>query len=615
MPNGHEHHHSAVTETLEPPVETVATPPPKPQRTLLDILATDAGYERMLNKLKVMPHPVLPIPDRATCINVVQSKGEEALIDLLQRRSKTIHNELTNPIYFGYEPQQWRDADDLLASHRVILVTGGKRSSKTEWRSKRVTQNLTTKPNWKAWCMSTSAETSIRDQQQYVWKYLPFHLKKAAERRATARHRGTTILYTSAKGFSDKVFTCPSQWPHPPSECRFMNYQQDAQVIEGGAINEFWGDEEMPPDWLSRLMWRIIDRGGKGVITYTSDTGFTPTLSDFFTGSKVVKSIKSPLPELQGVKLWPGLPRGEVPYILECLDPSRAVIFFQPHLNDYVPWGQFVESLERLAPHVKALRAHGVTQKVSGSCFPKFGKHNIVPHEKVTEALQKQPCTRYHVIDFAWQRNWAQLWAAVQRIGNRKRIFIYREWPDGESYGEWVTPGSQKKPDGMAGPAQAAVLSGPEDYKREIKKLETGADGKREEVFERYGDPKSGDAENFQDEGSFSIFQLLLNGDDPMVVSPVVAGPNMWHITEGVNLINEWLNYDQDKPIVPLLNEPMLYVSDKCQNLIDCLKMWTGRDGDKGASKDFVDALRYLAMMDIDHIEDMGPRARKRGAY
>lgn len=370
----------------------------------------------------------------------------------------------------------------------------------------------------------------------------------------------------------------------------------------------------MPPDWLSRLMWRIIDRQGKGVITYTSDIGFTPTLAEFFTGAKVLKSIKSPLPELQGQRLWPGLPRGEVPYILECLDPTRAVIFFQPYLNEYVPWGQFLQSLERLAPHVKALRTHGVTQKVSGSCFPKFGKHNIVPHEKVTEELQKG-CTRYHVVDFAWNRNWFMLWAAVQRIGNRKRVFIYREWPDGESHGAWVTPGNSKKPDGIKGPAQTSIVSGPSEYKELIKKLETDSTGQREEIFSRFGDPKSGEHAHFQEEGAKSIFQLMDDGDGGIAIEPVVGGSKQWMIVEGVNLLNEWFEFNLNEPLVTLLNEPTIYISDKCQNTIDCLKMWTGQDGDKGASKDAIDALRYLAVMDIDYMDDAPMIRRKKAGY
>jgi hypothetical protein len=53
-------------------------------------------------------------------------------------------------------------------------------------------------------------------------------------------------------------------------------------------------------------------------------------------------------------------------------------------------------------------------------------------------------------------------------------------------------------------------------------------------------------------------------------------------IDEGVQMINSWLHYDRDKPI-SALNQPKLYISEKCKNVIYCLKEWTGSDGAKGS--------------------------------
>ncbi len=92
-----------------------------------------------------------------------------------------------------------------------------------------------------------------------------------------------------------------------------------------------------------------------------------------------------------------------------------------------------------------------------------------------------------------------------------------------------------------------------------------------------------------------------------MTIEPVPGRDGLYHILEGVNLINEWLCYDPDKEISQL-NSPQLYISDKCGNLIECLKMWTGAQGNSGASKDFIDLLRYLAMVapeDVSHNHPM----------
>jgi len=71
----------------------------------------------------------------------------------------------------------------------------------------------------------------------------------------------------------------------------------------------------------------------------------------------------------------------------------------------------------------------------------------------------------------------------------------------------------------------------------------------------------------------------------------------MAHIDESCALVNNLFAYDMSRE-VSILNEPKLYISEECQNLIYSLKTWTGSDGDKGASKDPVDALRYLILMD-----------------
>jgi hypothetical protein len=83
-------------------------------------------------------------------------------------------------------------------------------------------------------------------------------------------------------------------------------------------------------------------------------------------------------------------------------------------------------------------------------------------------------------------------------------------------------------------------------------------------------------------------------------------------IDQGVAIINDWLFYDQSKP-VNYLNQPKLFVSEKCDNLVYCMKEWTGQDGDKGATKDPIDCLRYLSVMDPIYID--GQTFKPRGGH
>jgi hypothetical protein len=85
-------------------------------------------------------------------------------------------------------------------------------------------------------------------------------------------------------------------------------------------------------------------------------------------------------------------------------------------------------------------------------------------------------------------------------------------------------------------------------------------------------------------------------------------------IDEGVGLINDWLHYNTQKPL-DALNQPKLYISENCQNLIWCMKEWTGADGNKGSSKDFPDLVRMLVLSGCNNVEGDILRPRGGGSY
>jgi hypothetical protein len=75
--------------------------------------------------------------------------------------------------------------------------------------------------------------------------------------------------------------------------------------------------------------------------------------------------------------------------------------------------------------------------------------------------------------------------------------------------------------------------------------------------------------------------------------TPAAAMP----IEERVMIINDLLSWNVENPMVKGVNHPKLMVHESCQNLIYSLKEWTGQDGQKGASKDPIDALGYMVVM------------------
>ena len=115
--------------------------------------------------------------------------------------------------------------------------------------------------------------------------------------------------------------------------------------------------------------------------------------------------------------------------------------------------------------------------------------------------------------------------------------------------------------------------------------------------MERYIDPRAGATQAIGKDGGTSVIELLDGGEEPMYFAPA-AGVG---IEQGVAMINDLLAYDLSQPISPL-NQPKLFVTKNCKNLIYCLKEWTGADGDKGSTKDPIDCLRYLVVMQPEYI-------------
>ena len=192
------------------------------------------------------------------------------------------------------------------------------------------------------------------------------------------------------------------------------------------------------------------------------------------------------------------------------------------------------------------------------------------------------------------------LWARVDKEGN---IYVYREFPD-TSDGEWALPSGD--PDGKAGTAQRnGAGRSLADYKQMILDLEQG-----ESIWERYIDPRAGGSKAVTDEGGTTLIEMLDDGENPMNFQPAAG----IRIEQGVAMINDGFAYDYNQEISPL-NKPKLYISDACENLIYCLKEWTGLDGDKGATKDPIDCLRYLMTMNPQFQGNDSMKGYGGGAY
>ena len=520
------------------------------------------------------PHPVLAIPSKERMLEFKKrgKKGLDELAELLKKREELIRLEKNDPYRYGFEPPNWKDADQLWSEASELLIQGGNRAGKSEYAAKRVVQALTSKKNAKVWVLGMTAQSSVRDQQPLVYKYIPEEWKNLKKTKVQ------NVSYSQKNGFTENTFVLPNG-----SQCWFMNYSQEMRVIEGGEVDMIWADELVPLPWIETLRYRLVTRSGKLIVTFTPVDGYTPTVKEYVNGMKILETRNSPLlPDAVNVA---GCPVGEMPYTAKGRKENSRIIWFFTAMNPYNPIAEMEKTLQGETSIQIKLRAYGFAQNLTGNQFPKFCHVHILEAKDIPEEG-----TNYIAVDPAWSRNWFMVWL---RVDSKGRKYIYREWPDRKSFGEWAIPG--EKPDGSIGPAQSVGGGrGVEEIKDIIESLENG-----EEIEERYIDPRAGATQAAGREGGTSIIDLLEEGDNPMYFRQA-AGIS---IANGLTIVNDWLNYDQNEPVT-VLNEPNMYVSEECGNIIYSLQEWTNRDGDKGASKDPIDCLRYLAVMEPIFVSD-----------
>ena len=219
--------------------------------------------------------------------------------------------------------------------------------------------------------------------------------------------------------------------------------------------------------------------------------------------------------------------------------------------------------------------------------------------------------TNYHILDPAFARNGFMLWARA--VGDA--LYVYREFPGSYPVPEKGVPGpwarvSGKKNganDGERDEGAASFGWGYVRYKNLIARLEgwTIARGlapdapwdpepdvrawrdsadpadAREPIHRRLMDPRGGSATFVERQGvSTPLLEYAALG---MRFEPAAGGA----ITAGIDKIIDALDWDPGRP-------PRLFIAASCRNLIWSMLNWKNIDGEKGATKDPIDCLRYL---------------------
>jgi hypothetical protein len=555
------------------------------------------------------PHPVLRLPTREQA----QALGPEKVCELLERRRALISAEREDPYRHGYYLSCWEDADKLLADLLLLCIFGGNGSGKTFFLARKGMQTMIDNPGAKVLWLHESESSSILVHQAAVYRYLPKEWKNLSTKRSRVRN----INYSVANGFSDNRFVLPNG-----SIGVFGTYKQAIGDYEGTGWTLICADENLPLNWLKTLLIRLPRCGGKFLWGYTPIHGVTKAIQHVVEGAVTEESLPAPLLP-SNKRHVEDCPPGHMPYVQRCVWDSMRIIYFFSSMNPYGNYEDLMRVLSRMSAIEVERRAYGWARNTLKICFPKFSAVHIVAPERIPK---KEVMTLRHYADPAGARNMFQIWVGTDKDNRR---YVYREWPDAGSYGEWAVSSEEtNRWDGTPGPAQPTLGYGVIDYKRIILEAEGHRrlpDGSwemcGETIFERYMDPRSGAARTITEEdGGSSIMDLM--AEEQRDKDGAVIGPSLYFEQapgliedQGIIVIGDMLSYNSEEKLCPIFNEPALYVSSDCVQTIWALRNYTRHDGEKAACKDPIDCLRYMATGPNEFADPEMMKTRGGGSY
>jgi hypothetical protein len=323
---------------------------------------------------------------------------------------------------------------------------------------------------------------------------------------------------------------------------------------------------------------------------------------------------------------------------MQPLDFNRGLIFTWCHWNPFQPkgnWrgGKFPAIFDTCLGQPKwkvRVKLFGWIEKLAGARIGNFDPNvHVIPHEKIAKLLAEKKLTTYCMADPHIARSYFIAWKGVDRDGIE---YIFDECPN-QDEGEWVDANGDE---GEGSRVYASV--GVNFYKKLIRSRE------REhgvEATRRFGDPRAFATQAAAAEGGTSLFELFRrdgsagenreNGDRNSVSSasscsvpddlaPMYFEPARIRQTVDLDLerVVSLLAFDREKfeaeGTLTVENQPKLYISDRCVNIIRAL---TNFDGDPDSPfKDPIDAgARYGFCEETPFIDDTVSNVRGGGGW
>tara|TARA_E500000318_G_scaffold61614_1_gene57179 strand:+ start:90 stop:1868 length:1779 start_codon:yes stop_codon:yes gene_type:complete len=528
-----------------------------------------------LMELTFTPHPMLESLSDEEIVFLCEN-DTQTLKELHLAHEQRIKESIEDPLRSGFDLAGWSRIRQSLDESDEVLVLGGNRSGKTTGCAKVIMEAVTSNTEGHIVCFSQNQDTSVKVQQSAIWEMMPKEF-----RRKTKSIEGY-INFSMQNGFTGNSFI----FPDTRTRVDFKTYTQfsnNQTILEGfefgfknnpkkniGAwLDEYLGDAAL----VDTLRFRLATRDSKMLIGFTPIYGYTPFVADYLRDAQTIKTREAEL-----------LNNKKLPIIQKSQKNDAFVVYLHSDENPFGGYNRIKKDLSSSSNDQILCRAYGYPVKSITSLLPKFSTNiNVlsdVPNKygmKFPDISDRRKYTIYQIVDPAGNRNFSAIWAAVDKQGS---VYIKREFPDRNTYGEWAIFGDPKW---KAGPATKKIgydVQGYADLFREIEREENII------PFERIGDSRYFARENEDNIDLFTSF-----ADHNMYFIPS-SGKNE---RDGIIALDDWFDYNQDNPI-DAANKPICFIHEDCGNLIDSLINYNSQGKNDEPLKDFFDLIRYFRM-------------------
>jgi hypothetical protein len=526
-------------------------------------------------ELSFSDHPILPSPSDEEIIYLAEN-DPKLLEQLYLAHEGRIKASVNDPLRYGFDLPGWSRAREALDEFNECLALGGNRSGKTTGCAKMVMEAVTESEGGHIVCFSQNADTSIKVQQPAIWEMMPKEFKKK-----TKGIEGY-INYSMQNGFTGSSFVFPDTRTRVDFKT-YTQYSNNSTILEGFEfgfkdpkglnigtwLDEYLGDAAL----VNTLRFRLATRDSKMIIGFTPIDGYTPFIAEYLKGAETTQTRPAAL-----------LRNREVPICQYSPSRDAGVVYLHSDENPFGGYERIAKDLAGRPEDEIKVRAYGLPVKSVNSLLPNFNTEVNVLNEEPNkygmtfpDISDKSKFTCYQVVDPAGARNYTAIWAGVNEDGE---VFIRREWPDRDTYGEWAMFGDPKW---KYGPAAKKIGLNVEGYCELFEEIEEDLGI---EVTERIGDSRFFARENENNDDLFTSFY-------DFGLSFVPSDGKMEE--RGITALDDWFNYNPNVEI-DAINRPRCYIHSDCGNLVDSLINYNAGGKPEEALKDFFDVIRYLRM-------------------